>query len=297
LGEAFVKKGACELVNIGSIGPILPDNVITTNSCLIISVRLKEFLISRKTIDVEYLPMSLVDEKERKIPGQLILVHPVNDPDCLDIAKSKPTYNIIKETEIEKLQHIVFHSDPRRDLFRINNFHCQTFVSRSLAEAIHKAGFTGVQFWEVKGYVENQPRIAYEGHVTVASSPSAPAATSKKRSYAKPPNACEDWIDTIVKQFKQSKSGASNFEFEGQSFVPQWGDDEWLDSYDEENSPAFDPKRYHAIGFNGESDYWLLDLADSSVVYYSHENGYDETNCQPVAKDWVAFSRKVSKRK
>jgi hypothetical protein len=284
-------------------GLVLPDNLINTDMALIISPRFKDFLSAKKLNDVEYLPFGLVDANDKKIPGTLFYIHTLNDPDCLDREKCDVTrYSTSDKNRIDRMNHITFKTDPKRDLFQAKGYWRELFVSRSLAEAIHQAGFTGVRFWEINGYLEKQEdddgesskKIAFDSHKDTA--PAAGAGRAAKPQYQKPPKECEAWIGSIVKEFKQSKNDLSNFTVGDQSFDPLWGDDEWLDSYDEDGSPAFDPKRYHAIGCNGQSDYWLLDLIDGRVVYFSHEIGYDETNCEEVAKDWKSFAKQVKKR-
>jgi len=303
LGEAFTRAASFQLADVDPKGPVLPDNLINTDMALIVSPRLKDFLNAKQLSDVEYLPFGLVDAKDKKIPGTLFYVHVLNNPDCLDREKCDVTrYSGSDKDRIDRMNHIVFKSNPKRDLFRAKGYRREFFVSRSLAEAIHQAGFTGVRFWEIKGYLEKEEdddgesskKIAFESFKEMP--PAAGAGRAGKPHYQKPAKECQDWIETIEKQFQQSQDSSSNFKVGGQSFVPAWGEEEWLDSYEEDDSPAFDPKRYHAIGFNGGSDYWLLDLESGAVVFFAHDRAYDETNCEVVTKDWLSFAKQVTKR-
>jgi hypothetical protein len=133
----------------------LTDNLINGFKLVIVSSPLKRFLEAEALKNVEYLPVSIINHKDRVASADYFIVNPVEPQDCLDLDKSSVTYNHIIPTDIDWVKQLVLDPkriDPDVRLFRIKNFNSAVIVRRDLAEAVTKAGFKGTLFLELNEY-------------------------------------------------------------------------------------------------------------------------------------------------
>jgi hypothetical protein len=127
------------------------DYLANTDSLLVISERLCDFLVKRMLSGMEYLPITIIDHKKKPIAEKYFIAHTVDHVDCLDLKASGPTFSRIRKTRVTEVKQLVLDPkriDPKRELFRIKNFADEALVSRSLAEAITAAGFTSLGWTE-----------------------------------------------------------------------------------------------------------------------------------------------------
>ena len=136
---------------------LLVDNVKNTQNVVIISEKLKVFIENQALIDVELLPITVLDHKGRSVDDTCYIFHPIKNLDCIDIDKSVPKWGDIDKTLIKGVKQLVI--DPAlvpedKQFFRPQHYTARPLVTKALADAILQAGFTGVQFTpisDVKG--------------------------------------------------------------------------------------------------------------------------------------------------
>jgi hypothetical protein len=133
----------------------LPDNVMNLAGLAVVHLRLQRFLEAKALKNVEYLPVSIINHKQRIASRDYFIVHPVEPQDALDLARSGVTFNAIIPTDISSVDDLVLDPpriDPDVRLFRLKNFGSPLLIERALSEEITRAGFTGTGFIELDRY-------------------------------------------------------------------------------------------------------------------------------------------------
>lgn len=144
---------------IGAISPvpveILADGPVAdfndSNYAVIISRRLADFLRDFLPADAaEYLPADVSGAE-----GEWEVLNLLESIDCLDRERSKIEYRDMSDPdrpgEPRSVNRMVL--DPLRasghDLFRLKDWKVAVIASERFKNAFQKAGFTGIDFWEV----------------------------------------------------------------------------------------------------------------------------------------------------
>ncbi|GAA4278314.1 imm11 family protein [Aquimarina mytili] len=135
----------------------LADNLYGTGYP-VVSDKLKSFL--EKKIDskhIEFLPVTLIDQQKRNIPGEYYLINALRVVDCIDIEASGVVWNPLEPSEImhyEKGLELQESKIPENlKLFRLKK-HSSTIIVRSdLVTEIEQTGFSGLYFPDAKGYM------------------------------------------------------------------------------------------------------------------------------------------------
>lgn len=138
---------------------ILLDNLYNTDNLIVVSRRLKEFLEARPLVKVEYLPVTILNHKKKPASRDYFIIHPVDLPQCLDIAKSGVTWGIVDKERVDEVKQLVLdESKVDRELFRPKPFFNVIIVERNLAEAIDCEKFTGIRWVELEDYPRPKKR-------------------------------------------------------------------------------------------------------------------------------------------
>jgi hypothetical protein len=130
----------------------LTDNLMNTDGLVVVSKNLKEFLGSKNLVNVEYLPVTILNHKNKVASRDYFIVHPIFPQDCLDAAKSGCAYSDVAPDEIMFLEMLAIDEsriDPKVQLFRVKNYYRPILIKDDLANEIAKKGFKGVQFPEL----------------------------------------------------------------------------------------------------------------------------------------------------
>jgi hypothetical protein len=133
----------------------MPDSLMNMASLIVVSRRLREFLEKKTLPNVEYLPITVINHKDRVESAEYSIVHAVDSPDCLDRGASGPVHSAIIPTNVMSVDTLILDPskiDPKVPLFRIKDFGYPCIVARPLAEEILQAGFTGTAFGELARY-------------------------------------------------------------------------------------------------------------------------------------------------
>jgi hypothetical protein len=85
------KKGVCTIMDGDPKNPLFADNLINSDRQIVISERLKDALQALKIDNIEYLPVSLKNEKGKTLDLTYYIAHLINLPDCIDIKASEAT--------------------------------------------------------------------------------------------------------------------------------------------------------------------------------------------------------------
>ncbi|GEM_PF-4211671 len=301
LGEPLLKKwpnGAyCEVIDGDPKKPVFADSLINIYKQLIISERLKNSLQELVTGDIEFLPVRL-KEGTKDFGLTYYIVHLLNLPDCLDPKASGARMSNIVKTKVKEIKKLVFIDDPKRDLFRPVNYGDATIISLELAGALSRQRFSGISWRLLFDHPRtDESRKKDPMHDTIKRlhdllAESTP--TTIKSSGRKKIKLTEIPLDEI-KKWAASLKGHK--EINGSTFIPMPGEEMWLESYNDnpDQWPVFNPKKYYCLGNNGQSDYWLLDLVNGFVVYFTHEAGYDSKNFDEVIESFDEFKKMIGR--
>lgn len=133
----------------------LTDNLMNVGTLIVASLALKRFFEARPLKNVEYLPVTIVNHKERVASRDYFIVHPVVPQDCLDIQASGSTYSTLVPTDIVDVDQLIIDParvDPEVELFRLQHFGEPVLIRRRLAIELLEAGFTGLYFVELNAF-------------------------------------------------------------------------------------------------------------------------------------------------
>jgi hypothetical protein len=136
---------------------LLTDNLINSDMLIVGSLKLKKFFEARSVQKVEYLPVTILDHKQKPASRDYFIIHPIEPVDCLDLDKCDLEWGIIDENSIDKVNHLVIDESrisPERKIFRPNLFYDIVLVHRELADEIDAEGFTGIRWIELSDYPE-----------------------------------------------------------------------------------------------------------------------------------------------
>ena len=134
---------------------LLTDSLLNTDMMIVVSLRLKEYLHARELKNVEYLPVTILNHKQKAASRDYFIIHPIEPVDCLDIEKCVPMRSRIDPETIMMIKRLVIDEhrvDPEREFFRPKFYPRITMVRRELAEAIDGEGFTGIRWVELEDY-------------------------------------------------------------------------------------------------------------------------------------------------
>ena len=132
---------------------LLVDCLINVENLMVCSQRLTDFIRSKNPDKVEYLPVTVFDIKGKPVEAPYFIVHPIDPPDCIDVAKSDVTWSAFDSTSIEYAEHVEIDEarvPPCRLVFSPKSFPGMFLLQRELALAIEKAGFTGIGWNEIQ---------------------------------------------------------------------------------------------------------------------------------------------------
>jgi hypothetical protein len=141
---------------------LLVDSLKNINLFIVASLRLTNFFREWGLEDVEYLPVSIIDHKQKAIEESYTIIHPINPVDCLDVENCGAEWSALDKTAINYLEQLALKDDfinkekrvlnVDRKLFKPKFFNRVTFVRRDLAEAINAEGFSGIEWVEISDY-------------------------------------------------------------------------------------------------------------------------------------------------
>jgi hypothetical protein len=132
----------------------LADNFENTQRLVVVSGKLKEFVESWKPQKVEYLPVTILNHKSRPA-GKYFIIHPVEPVDALKPAESGAKFNARRNDRIDSVKRLVLDEErieASRVIFKLKSFYRCVLIRRDLADAISKAGFTGLKWTECSKY-------------------------------------------------------------------------------------------------------------------------------------------------
>ena len=137
---------------------LLVDNLLNRDQLIVASARLKNLLAAQGLANVEYLPVSIINHRERVASKDYFIIHPVDPIECVDENLSEYRMSRVDPDSIRSFSALALDENripAERALFRLKRFWDITLVRRDVASAITAAGFTGVDWLELLSYPED----------------------------------------------------------------------------------------------------------------------------------------------
>ncbi|MEP1446870.1 MAG: DUF1629 domain-containing protein [Paraglaciecola sp.] len=128
---------------------LLVDSLFNTDKERVISESLKKFLVAKKSPNLEFLPVKIMDHKGKFIEDKYFIMNVLDHQNCLDYDASEAEISLINDKTIDSVEQIVLLDEKVNDnfdIFRICDFPSATLVSESLAKELEDNGFTGIEF-------------------------------------------------------------------------------------------------------------------------------------------------------
>ena len=133
----------------------LSDNLLNPENILIASKALCDFFRKKQVPNVEYLPVTILDQKKKVANRDYSIVNLVTTQDCINTKKSEVTWNNIDPHYISSMKRLILNESKINDsavLFRAEHLKNLIFIRADLANAVTSAGFTNIKFWRLSDY-------------------------------------------------------------------------------------------------------------------------------------------------
>lgn len=140
---------------------LFPDDILLRDNFevagqVLVSGKLKGFIEQAlPDHEMEFLPISILNHKDRVESDDYFILHPIGTVDCIDIDRSKVRWNPLKKKVIDACKGLVFKPDgvpPGLKLFRPQYWGFNILVSQDFAHQLTEAGFTGLRFIPAVGF-------------------------------------------------------------------------------------------------------------------------------------------------
>ncbi len=124
----------------------LSDCLDNGNDLPVISAELKEYLEGRKIDGVEFLPITIINHKDRVASEDYWILNPTTVVDCLDVEASGVTLSPFDGTVALMKRMVLIEENIEHDIqiFRIQNVPGPVLLARELADEIEAQGFTAL---------------------------------------------------------------------------------------------------------------------------------------------------------
>jgi len=133
----------------------LADHLGNGDDFVVVSKSLKEFLESKITDPVEYLPVTIFNHKNRIASKEYYIINPLKVIDCIDQEESEIEWNELDDQSIDDCDELVFNDDEIPDdtmIFRPKHLTWAVFIAESLADEMENQKFTGSIFIPVEKF-------------------------------------------------------------------------------------------------------------------------------------------------
>jgi hypothetical protein len=123
---------------------------------IILSGKLRAYLVAALPDHaLEFLPVSILNHKDRLASDDYFILHPLGPQDCIDLERSKVKWNPLKKQTIMNCKGLVLKPGaipPGLKLFRPKYWGANVMATRAFADDLVSAGFTGLQFIDATGF-------------------------------------------------------------------------------------------------------------------------------------------------
>ena len=135
----------------------LTDSLIGRAFGVVISEKLKDFLVANNVEGNEFLPVAIINHKGRTVKEKYFLVNNIDQQDAFDQTNSVYERNTIDTTQIDTVKKLVLDYGkikPTAQLFRLKYFKRMMLVREDLSAKLTASGMTGFSFMTLDKFIE-----------------------------------------------------------------------------------------------------------------------------------------------
>jgi hypothetical protein len=121
-----------------------------------VSAKLKEYLIAEEVDNVEFLPVTILNHKERVASRDYFIMNPLSIIECIDLQKSTVKWNRIDKELISSCKQLVLDDKAIPDnckIFRAKCLPIRIIVRGHFVKALGTVGFKGLCFTDTLKYI------------------------------------------------------------------------------------------------------------------------------------------------
>jgi len=133
----------------------LVDSLYSSDSVLFVNERVCKLFESQGIQNVEYLPIKVIDHKQKPVKEPYFIVNILTKADCIDVQASQITWNTINTERISGVKSLVLNSKllpTDVKFFRPVRMPYVMLIHRSVADQIRAEGLLGFRFQEVSEF-------------------------------------------------------------------------------------------------------------------------------------------------
>lgn len=123
---------------------------------IVVSGKLKQYLEGvLKDERIEYLPVSIINHKDRVASTDYFILNSLDLVDCIDLKASKVKWSPLDKTCVTSCKGLVFLPEAlpaRLRVFRPKHWGVNILIDEALAKDLVAQGFTGLHFFPAVGY-------------------------------------------------------------------------------------------------------------------------------------------------
>lgn len=138
-----------------------PDNIAlhellyNLDSQLVVNEKVRAFLEAQGVQHIEYLPVRVLNHKDRQVKERYFVLNLLPLVDCIDRSKTQCEESSLDPDQLMNISNLTVHEEkipPDFQLLRLKGVSDAVLIRRELAEKMKAAGFRGFRTSEISEY-------------------------------------------------------------------------------------------------------------------------------------------------
>lgn len=133
----------------------LEDFVWNINATLVVSEKFKEIFPENELKNVEYLPVKILNHKEREVPDTFYILNSTILQKCIDLDSSEVVFNKIDPSRLSIVRKLVISEsliDLNISIFRMALYSQLPIFRTNIVKKIEEAGLKGITFGKIEDW-------------------------------------------------------------------------------------------------------------------------------------------------
>ncbi|QSQ21988.1 hypothetical protein JY651_43745 [Pyxidicoccus parkwayensis] len=158
LKESFPSNASYRMSDEAPNKTALHDVLDNRDRNLVINEKVKAFFEAEGVQHVEYLPVKVINHKDREVKERYFVVNMLPLVDCVDLEKTKYRRNPLEPERLMRISNLTVQEEKIPadfQVLRLKQVSGAVLIRRDLAEKMKKAGFRGLGIAEIVEYHAN----------------------------------------------------------------------------------------------------------------------------------------------
>ncbi|AKQ70489.1 hypothetical protein A176_007401 [Myxococcus hansupus] len=133
----------------------LHDSLYNLDRQLVVNEKVKAFLEVESVQHVEYLPVNVLNHKDRKVNERYFIINLLPLVDCIDLEKTQAKRNRLDPKKLMHVSNLTVHEDKipaTAKLVRMDLLTAAILIRRDLADKMNAANFRGFKISEISDF-------------------------------------------------------------------------------------------------------------------------------------------------